>query len=110
MAKLGLDYMYTVVSLSLLESTTIHHTSSCFSLGILQEFTEACIQSLERNLDEACKKLHTNNDLIDCSSTTAVLLTCKTCSGPSSRFNHSSPTLKRAPPSPKNHLQKESFL
>ena len=44
MAK-NLDY--SVVSSSLLENATIHRISSLFSPGIMEELTEAYIQSLE---------------------------------------------------------------
>ena len=85
MDKLGLDY--TVVSPSLLENATIHRTSSCFSLGIMEEFTEVYIQSLEQNLDESCKKLHDHDDSIDRSSAAPILPTRKTRPGPSSKFS-----------------------
>lgn len=51
MAK-NLDY--TVISPSLLKDASIHPTSSRFSLGIIEELTEAYIQSLKRNLDDVC--------------------------------------------------------
>ena len=44
MAK-ALDY--SILSPSLLENATIHRTSSHFSLGIMEELTEAYIQPLE---------------------------------------------------------------
>ena len=38
---------YSILSPSLPENTTIHRTSSHFSLGIMEELTEVYIQSLE---------------------------------------------------------------
>ena len=112
MAKLGLDY--TVVSPSLLENATIHRTSSCFSLGIMEEFTEAYIQSLEQNLDEACKKLHDHDDSINRSSAAPVLPTRKTRPGPSSKFStlqphpQASSSLPQEPPAKKSRFSKLS--
>ena len=86
MAK-NLDY--TVISPSLLKDASIHPTSSRFSLGIIEELTEAYIQSLKRNLDDVCML---NDSSIDRSSA-PVLPTCKSCPGPSSEFSPYSPTL-----------------
>ena len=47
---------YAVVSLSLLQNLTVHPTPSRFSLG-MEDWMESYLQSLERNLSDARKRL-----------------------------------------------------